>query len=81
MIARVRLVIAASAASRSSNPVAGSQSTSTGVAPACSTALADATNVIAGTSTSSPGPTPSTCIDRISAAVQEETHRQCSTPR
>ena len=77
MIARVRGVIAASAASRSISPVPGTESTSTGVAPACSTALAEATNVIAGTSTSSPGPIPSTCSDRISAAVHEETQRQC----
>ena len=53
----------------------GSESTSTGVAPACSTAFAEATNVIAGTSTSSPGPIPSTCIASISAAVHDETQR------
>ena len=76
MIARVRSVIAASAASRSMRPVPGTESTSTGRAPACSTAFAVATNVIAGISTSSPGPMPAACIDRISAAVHDETQRQ-----
>ena len=80
MIAFVRSVIAASAASRSIRPVTGSQSTSTGVAPACSTALADATKVIDGTITSSPGPTPSARIPRMSAAVQEAVHRTDDTP-
>ncbi len=80
MIARVAGVIAASAASRSINPVPGTESTSTGVAPACSTALAEATKVIAGTSTSSPGPIPSTSIARNSAAVHDETQRQWGTP-
>src|SRR5437588_9484004 len=80
MIALVRDVIAARAASRSISPVPGSESTSTGVAPACSTALAEATNVIAGTSTSSSGPIPSTRIDRISAAVHEDTHRTMRHP-
>ena len=76
MIALVRSVTIDSAASRSIRPVPGTESTSTGLAPACSTALAEATNVIAGTSTSSPGPTARTCIARISAAVQEDTQRQ-----
>ena len=50
------------------------------MAPACSTALAEATNVIAGISTSSPGPIPSTRSDRISAAVHDDTHRQWAAP-
>ncbi len=81
MMARVRGVIARSAASRSIKPVPGTESTSTGVAPACSTALAEATKVMAGTSTSSPGPIPRTWSERISAAVHEETQRQSGTPR
>ena len=80
MIAVVRGVIAASAASRSISPVPGSLSTSTGGAPACSTAFAEATNVIAGTSTSSPGPDPEDLIASISAAVHDETQRTCGTP-
>ena len=62
-----------SAASRSMSPVPGSQSTSTGVAPACSMALADATNVIDGTSTSSPGP----CRGRAARGSAPP----CTTPR
>ncbi len=80
MIARVRVVTAAAAASRSIRPVLGSESTSTGVAPECSTAFALATNVIAGTSTSSPRPIPSTRSARISAAVQDDTHRTSGAP-
>ena len=76
MIALVRSVISDSAASRSIRPVPGTESTSTGRAPACSTALAVATNVIAGISTSWPGPICAACIDRISAAVHDETQRQ-----
>jgi hypothetical protein len=42
--------------------------------------LAEATNVIAGTSTSSPGPMSSACIAEISAAVHEDTHRVNGAP-
>ena len=77
--ALVRGVIAASAASRSMRPWPGSLSTSTGVAPACSTAFAEATNVIAGTRTSSPGPMPSAMSASVSAAVHEARQRACGT--
>lgn len=73
-------MIAAAAASRSISPVTGSQSTNTGVAPTCSTALADATNVIVGTITSSPRPIASTRRASISAAVHEDTQRACDAP-
>ena len=53
----------------------------TGVAPTCSTAFAEATNVIAGRRTSSPGPTPRQMSPRNKAAVHDETQRTCETPR
>ena len=81
MIARVRGVIAAAAASRSIRPVPGSLSTRTGVAPTSSTALAVATNVIAGTSTSSPGPIAATWSASVSAAVHDDTQRTWLAPR
>ena len=80
MIALVAGPTAASAASRSMRPVPGSESIITGVAPVCSTALADATKVIVGTSTSSPGPIPSTRSASISAAVHDDRHRASATP-
>ena len=51
--------------------VRGSTSANTGVAPACKTASAVATNVMAGTITSSPGPTPAALNARDRASVPE----------
>src|SRR3954470_5773495 len=56
-------------------------SASTGVAPQYRTAAAVAANVIAGTITSSPGPTPAARYARCSAAVQEDTASAWRTPR
>ena len=58
MIARVRGVMARSAASGSRLKVSGSMSANTGVAPHCHTELAVAMKDSDGTITSSPGPTP-----------------------
>ena len=60
--------------------MAGSTSTSTGVAPASRTTFAVAGKVYAGTITSSPAPIPSASTARWSAAVPFETATACSTP-
>ena len=57
--ARVRDVTRRSASATSIWNVTRSTATKTGVAPASRTELADPMNVTSGTSTSSPGPTPS----------------------
>jgi hypothetical protein len=58
MIAFVFSLIRLSTARGRTLSVRGSQSTNTGVAPTCSTQLAEATKLKAGVITSSPGPTP-----------------------
>ena len=63
----------APAVARSSRPVSSQTSHSTGVAPACSTASADAMNVCAGTITSSPGPMPAARRTSDRADVPDET--------
>ena len=72
-IARVRSPTTAAAAAGSRFMVAGSTSTSTGVAPAWMMALTVAANVSAVVITSSPGCTSSASIERCSAAVHELT--------
>ena len=54
-------------------------STNTGIAPAWSTAIADALKLYAGTNTSSPGPTPAAHSAMCKAAVPEPTARQYGT--
>ena len=56
--------------------VSGRQSTNTGVAPAWLTDSAVAMNVLTGTMTSSPGPTPTACRARRRASVPELTPAQ-----
>ena len=80
MIAAVLRLTQASAESRSMRPLSSSTSQRTGVAPAWVTARADATNVIPGTITSSPGPMPAASIATVSAAVPEATPTQWRTP-
>ena len=53
----------------------GSMSTMTGLAPQCSTIFAVAAYVIAGRSTSSPGPTPNHLKANSQAVVQLEKQR------
>ena len=60
--------------------VSGSMSQKTGSAPWCSTAIAVATKLKAGTITSSPGRTPAAAIPQWSAAVPLFTSRQCRVP-
>src|SRR5256884_8535496 len=72
-MARVRGVMAAATASGSMLYVASSTSTSTGVAPQYTTALAVAMNASVGQMTSSPGPTSSARRARCSATAQFET--------
>ena len=55
-------------------------STNRGVAPQSSTAFSVATNVNAGTITSSPGPTSSARSDRISASVPLSTATAWAVP-
>src|SRR5690606_27567635 len=76
MMTLVRGVIAASTASGSMHKVSASMSTSTGLAPTCSTTLAVAAKVRAGTITSSPGPTPSATRATWSPAVHELSIRE-----
>src|SRR5690606_29954577 len=64
-------VMARSTAAGSMQSVVGSTSTSTGVAPTCSTTLAVAAKVRVGTITSSPGPMPSATSATCRPAVQE----------
>ena len=71
MIAAVRDVTAAAADAGSRQYVAGSMSAKTGRAPACTTALAVAAKVNAGTMTSSPGPMPAATSPRCRAEVPE----------
>src|ERR1700755_3668277 len=80
MIARVRGVIARSAAVGSRLRVPGSTSANTGVAPQCQTALAVAMNDSDGTMTSSPGPTPDAYSARCSAVVQFVVAIACAAP-
>ena len=56
-------------------------STKTGVAPVYATGLAEATQVLSGRITSSPGPTPMVSKARWSAAVQEGVAMAYFTPR
>ena len=72
--------MAASTAAGERFIVTGSQSTTIGVAPLCSTALTVAQKVNAVVMTSSPGASPAATQLRWSAAVQELTAVTCSTP-
>src|SRR5690606_40943644 len=76
MMTLVGGVIAVSTASGSMHKVSASMSTSTGLAPTCSTTLAVAAKVRAGTITSSPGPTPSATRATWSPAVHELSIRE-----
>ena len=62
------------------SPVSGSESTKTGLAPTPSIAFAEATNVIAGTTTSDPAPTSRARRPSGSAAVQEDRHLTAEAP-
>jgi len=79
--ALVRAVSAASILPGSTLAVSGRQSTNTGVAPQWLTASAVAMNVLTGTTTSSPGPTPAACRARRTASVPELTPAQKRTPQ
>jgi len=63
-----------------SSRVSGSTSANTGVAPACTTAAAVAVKVMAGTTTSSPEPTPRATSAKCSAAVHEFSASACGAP-
>src|SRR4051794_23040732 len=80
MIARVRLVTAAAAASGSRLWVIGSMSANTGVAPVCTIVFAVAQNVSGVVTTSSCAPMPDASSDRCSAAVHELTAMACGAP-
>ena len=79
-MARVRSVIAASTASGEIWYVSGSTSTNTGTPLASTMADADATNVTAGTMTSSPGSMPTARKASSSAAVPVGTAAACFVP-
>ena len=79
--ARVRSVTASYTRAGSTFIVRRSTSTSTGRAPASTTAFAVAGKVYAGTITSSPSPSPSAATARWTAAVPEETATACSVPQ
>ena len=80
MTALVRGVTAPATASGVTFSEVGSESTSTTSPPTYATAFADATYVIEGTMTSSPGPMPSATSARCSAAVPLLHVIACSTP-
>ena len=61
--------------------VSGSASTNTGTAPSRHTASAVAMKVLAGSTTSSPGPTDAARNAISSASVPFATPTQCSTPQ
>src|SRR5205823_11834239 len=73
-------VILRAASSASMVTLSGRTSQNTGVAPAATTACAQPTNVSEGTTTSSPGDTPSVTSAACSAAVPEETATTCPAP-
>ena len=73
-------VIAGSAVSAVISQVSGSMSQKTGVAPTLTTASGVAKNVTEGTTTSSPGPTPSARSPIWSASVPLATPTQCGRP-
>jgi hypothetical protein len=81
MIACVRSVSFASMARGSSVWIRGSMSQKTGVAPWCSTAIAVATKVNAGTMTSPPGRIPAATTAQWSAAVPLLVIRQKRAPQ
>ncbi len=81
MIARVRGPISAEAASAESQGCRRpAMSAKTGEAPLCAIALTVATNVMDGTITSSPGPSPMARHMSWSAAVPLETATACAEP-
>ena len=80
MIAFVRGVIAAAACAGSMLKVAGSMSTSTGVAPTRTIAPAVAKNENVVVTTSSPALMPSAISASSSASVPDETAIACLTP-
>ncbi len=80
MIARVREVTAAAAASTSMLYVCSSTSTGTATAPSRCAAWEDEMKVKAGTMTSEPGPTPMTCRASSSAWVPFVTARAWAAP-
>ncbi len=79
-MARVFLVILRSICLGSMFWVPRSQSTRTGLAPACRMALSVAQKVIGVVMTSSPGLRSSAARDRCRAAVQELTATACLVP-
>ena len=81
MTARVRAVTAAFTASGSMSADDGSQSTSTGRAPQRRTGNTDATNVLAGTITSSPDPIRRASSAKTMAAVPDATPMQNRVPQ
>ena len=81
MIARVRGVIAASAASGLMLNVSGSMSTSTGVAPSRATQPAVAKNEYVLVTTSSPGPMSSAMSAASTASVPDDRPSACWIPR
>ena len=76
----VRGVMCASICAMSMLKVGKSMSQKTARPPRYSTALAVATQVKAGTITSSPGPTPMIVMATCNAVVQFETATACFTP-
>ncbi len=78
--ARVAGPTAANAACGSRRYVSGRQSARTGRAPILATAPAVAMKVLAGTTTSSPGPTPLARRASSTASVPLPTPTQCATP-
>ena len=76
----VRAVVAAAAAAGSRVNVSSSTSAKTIRAPRATALLAVATNVIGGTTTSSPGPTPAAAYATCSAAVPLATAAQPAPP-
>lgn len=77
----MRPVISAARLSGDIVKVTGSTSAYTGVAPTCTTAIAVPTKVSAGTTTSSPGPTPWASRASSMAVVPLLTPTQRRTPR
>ena len=80
MIAFVRPVIRSATLSGEMQNVRGLTSANTGVARWCSTGVAEAINVCAGTMTSSPGPTPSAASSVCIAVVPELVATHWSKP-
>ena len=80
MTARAPASSASLVADGSMRNVSSSQSTTTGRAPARTTAIAVATNVLAGRITSLPGPIPAARMINSRASVPFATPTQCADP-